>query len=93
MKLGKIFPFAVVVLGLVTFFLWMNGDECGNSCDKFSLTSPFGSGATQSGGQCITQCLKYYPNKFFYLAADILILAIVIYIIYLLVEPHRRKHG
>lgn len=91
MKPGKIFPFIIVLLGLATFLLWMNGDECGNSCDNFSLTSPLGTKVAQTGGQCITQCLKYHPNKFFYLAADISIFAIFIYIIYLLVEPHRRK--
>jgi hypothetical protein len=67
----------VILLELIiTIVLFSMHDHCGSYCDPYSFVNPFG---LVSGGPfaCIAMC-AWRPHQYFFLAADVLIITIII---------------
>ncbi|MCA9382195.1 hypothetical protein KC660_02185 [Candidatus Dojkabacteria bacterium] len=89
-SIGKLLGAVLFILFIVTFYLWMTGNECGSTCDSSGFLNPLGFNDNSSlGANCMQLCTKYHPSPFFYLAADIFAIFSVITIAYLLLKPHR----
>ncbi len=78
-----------VVLSIVFLLL---GNPCGSACDPHSLLNPFGY-VTPSKDPIAPAChfgCTYTPHPLFYIVADLLILTIIAYGLYLVVKLMRK---
>ncbi|MEK6875464.1 MAG: hypothetical protein AABX30_02165 [Nanoarchaeota archaeon] len=86
-KTGKIF-IGLIIIELIVFlslyFVFI--DRCASQCSVYRFINPLGIGSPKT---CIQTCITA-PNQYSYLAGDVLILTIFIYLIYLLIKSLTR---
>jgi len=88
----KLSPMAIVILieSVITFVLGSIKLPCGSPCDPHSFLNPFG--ITDRARQfCITVCAEDNPLPLFYIAFDITVITIVIYLVFIIIKKVRNK--
>jgi hypothetical protein len=87
----KLSPIAAVILieSVITFVLGSIKLPCGSPCDPHSFLNPFGI-SDRVGQYCITVCAEDNPLPLFYLAFDITVITIVVYVVYRIIKAIRK---
>ncbi len=89
LKISPIVPI-LFIESVITFILGSIKESCGSPCDPHSFLNPFG--ITDRARQfCITVCAEDNPLPFFYLAFDITVLTLVIYVIFRIIKAIRKS--
>lgn len=85
-KINNIFKILFLVeLGFITLFLIL-GDKCGYACDPHSLLNPFGTIPDNTSPIYCVEVCKYTPHTLFYIFADLFIVSILVYLVYIIVR-------
>ena len=83
----KTFLALIAIEAIITAFMWNTFGTSG-ACNKPSFIHPFGG---TFEGVCIQILLYIHPAKQFYIATDILILTILVYLAVILKEKFSKK--
>lgn len=88
----KLSPIVVVILieSLITFILGSIKESCGSPCDPRSFLNPFAI-SDRVGYACMAVCAEDNPLPLFYLAFDITVITIVVYVVYRIIKAKRKS--
>ncbi len=89
LKISIVVPI-LIIESAITFVLWNLKLDCGSPCDRHSYLNPFGI-VNQSGYGCAAVCAKNTPFPLFYLAFDITVITLVIYLVYRIIKAIRKS--
>jgi hypothetical protein len=81
----KLLQFLIIIGGPATAALYYFGNKCGSVCDRHSFINPFGMGANEE--MCAQVCY-YMPQPLFWIAADLTVILIVVYLLFYLKKPN-----
>jgi len=75
---------------LLTVWLYIDGPNCGDICHNYGFLNPFGY-VSNVNFICPKVCVGGLPNSYFYLAFDIFVLTLVIFLISIIIKKIKRK--
>ncbi len=80
----------LVIESAITFILWNLKLDCGSPCDRHSFLNPFAI-SDRAGYACMAVCAEDNPLPLFYLAFDITVITIVVYVVYRIIKAKRKS--